>query len=534
MKKMRNILCLLLVAVLALSMCACGSKGGSDNATPKAVKPAEKDSGYVYDSVTMGTSVMPNFITGTTPAENDGACSLVFDEVFKIDANTKEVYSEILEDWHFEGENTLVMQLKDGIYFSNGDKATAEDVLYSYSSHVDRSSAYIYEFGILYDQCEIVDELTLKMQFESFYSAFFSSYTIYLYNKSWCESVGWESLEWQKPVGTGPYAVSEYKIDDRAVFTARDDYWNKENNPVVIREWVMKYYQDHSTMDMDLEAGNIAFCNISASEYERYTKGEAKGFEAFNISSGVNYFFLMGFLENDVWYNKDIREAFAIGIPWEEFGQSVLGVAYAKTDSCVPSDSSEYKSIGTYTYDLERAKELLKNAGYDENNKLKLHTVMMESPFFNKSCEAFEFYCSQMNVEFTFDLKDISATINDWMTPGAGVELGFYYDNFGSLDGQYIRGLDWAANRNGSTWTLIDDEYYDNLYMEVSHATDLETRVAKSQELQQYTYDEYLAIPFSEFTFQVGYLPSVFSPEQIKLTNMLANLANLSYASAWK
>jgi len=26
----------------------------------------------------------------------------------------------------------------------------------------------------------------------------------------------------------------------------------------------------------------------------------------------------------------------------------------------------------------------------------------------------------------------------------------------------------------------------------------------------------------------------VFSAEQIKLTNMLANLANLSYASAWK
>ena len=253
MKNMRKILCLLLVAVLVLSMCACGSKGGSDNATPKAVKPAEKDSGYVYDSVTMGTSVIPNFITGTTPAENDGACSLVFDEVFKLDANTKEVYSEILEDWHFEDENTLVMKLKDGVYFSNGDKATAEDVLYSYSSHVDRSSAYIYEFGILYDQCEIVDELTLKMKFESFYSAFFSSYTIYLYNKSWCESVGWESLEWQKPVGTGPYAVSEYKIDDRAVFTARDDYWNKENNPVAIREWVMKYYQDHSTMDMDLD-----------------------------------------------------------------------------------------------------------------------------------------------------------------------------------------------------------------------------------------------------------------------------------------
>ena len=356
-----------------------------------------------------------------------------------MDPVTKEVKSEILEDWHFEDETTLVMKLKDNVYFSNGDKATAEDVLFSYSSHVDRSSAYIWEFNILYDECEIVDELTLKMKFSTFYSAFFSSYIIYLYDKSWAESVGWDSLDWQKPVGTGPYVVSDYKIDDHATFTARDDYWNKDKDPVTIREWVLKYYKDNSTMEMDLEAGNIAMCQFTASEYERFQKDGGKGYDVLTGSAGVNHFFQMGFLENDCWYDKQLMTA----------------------------------------------------AGYSEEKPQEIHTVTMESPYFSKCCEAFEYYCNQMYVKFTFDLKDIAATINDWNTPGSGVECGFYYDNFGSQDGQYVRGLDWAANPNG---------------------------------------------PYSEMTFQVGYRTDVFGKAQMERAVMNSeywNLANMSYASAW-
>lgn len=537
MKKLKLMLCLLLVSAMVLSMCACGGDGNdSGTAVSKGATPAEEGSGYKFDSVTMGTTVMPNFITGCTPAENDGACSLVFDPVFKIDRETKEPYSNILEDWYFEDENTMIMKLKDGIYFSNGDKATAEDLLYSYSSHPERNSTYTAEFGILYDQCEVIDELTLSMKFEKFYSAFYSSYIIYLYDKSWCESVGWDSLEWQKPVGTGPYAVLEYKVDDSVTFVARDDYWNKDNDPVQIRQWVMKYYQDATTMEYDLEAGNIVMCQLSATAYERFLDEGGDGFDIYSGSNGVNYIFQMGFLENDCWYDENVRKAFAVGIPWAEFGEVVLGACYQEATSIVPSISPEYENVGTYEFNTEEAKKLLAEAGYDENNPLKVHTVMMSTPFYEKCCEAFEYYCSQIGVEFTYDLKDVSATINDWMTPGAGVELGFYYDNFGSVDAQYVRGLDWAANSNGSIWTYIDDEDYINLYNEVAYASDLETRIEKSKELQKMTYDEYLAIPFAEATFQVGYRTDVFSEEQMKLgvmNNEYYNLADMSYASAW-
>lgn len=559
MKTMRSIISLLLVLVMILALGACGGKKDTGdktetktdaaNQTESADKPAgdagslkcvtlaDEGSGYKYDSVTIGTTVWGNFITGVTPAENDGACSLVFDVVFKVDPDTKEVKSDILEDWHFEDDTTLVMKMKDGITFSNGDKATAEDLFYSYSSHVDRSSAYTAEYGILYDECEVVDELTLRMKFSQFYSAFFTSYIIYLYDKSWCEEVGWDSMDWYKPVGSGPYACTEYVSDDHMTFVARDDYWNKDNDPVLVRQWTIKYYGDASTLFMDLETGAVAMAGIgSTSDYERFLGESNPGYDIYNGSAGVCHVLMFGFTENECWYDKRVRDAIAYGVPWDEFGEIVLGVTYQPAESVVPHDSPEFKAVGTYTYDVEKAKSLLKEAGYDESNPLKLKTVMMESPYYRSCCEAFQFYCEQIGVEFTFELKDISATINDWMTPGAGCEIGFYFDNFGSVDGQLVRSIDWAANPYGSTWTYIDEETFDKMYLEVAYETDTAERIKKSQDVQQYNYDNTLCVPFADMTFQVGYRPEVFGMNQIKLGVMnkdYYNLSNMSYASAW-
>lgn len=338
-------------------------------------------------------------------------------------------------------------------------------------------------------------------------------------------------------MGSGPYACTEYVSDDHMTFVARDDYWNKENNPVKIRQWVLKYYTDPSTMFMDMEVGNIALCSMESTDYERFLKDGGNGFDVYTGSAGVVYSFLYGFKENEAWYNKSVRQAIAYGIPWDELGKVVLGVNYKKATGYVPDSSPEYVNVGSYEYNVEKAKALLAEAGYNEANPLQLHTVMMDAPFFSSCCEAFEFYCSELGVKFTYELKDISAAISDWMTPGAGCELGFYYDNFGSVQQMLIRSLDWAANPNGATWTFIDEATFDKMYLEVAYETDNAKRIEKSKATQQYLFDEFLAIPFSEATFQVAYRTDVFNIDQMKqgvMNTEYYNLTNMSVASAWK
>ena len=540
MKNMKRTIGILLAAIMVCGMtsaftaadAAASATGGSE----KGAVLAEEGSGYLYDTITIGMDYTGGFQTGVYPAECDAGCSLVFDLVFKINPNTKEVCSDILEDWYFEDETTLIMKMKDNIYFSNGEKATAEDLLYSYTSHVDRQSAYTAEYNIDYENSTCLDELTVSMKFTKFYSAFFSSYLIYLYDKSWCEEVGWDSTDWYSPIGSGAYTCTEYVPDDHMTFVARDDYWNKDADPVAVRQWIIKIYSDDATMTMDMEVGNLAFCSLGSTDYKRFLENGGSGYDVYSADAGVTINFDYGFLENDCWYDKNVRKAFAIGIPWEELAQVSLGASYKPATSMVTEASPEYTYIGSYEYDPETAKQLLAEAGYDESNPLTLHTIMMETPFYSSSCEAFQYYCSQLGVEFNYDLHDVSTAVMDWMTPGAGCDLGFYYDNFGSTQAMLVRTIDWANNPFGSTWTYIDDAHFGELYDKMAYATDDETRIETSKELQKYIYDEYLCVPYAELTYQMAYRTAIFTADQIKLAcanKEYYNLANISFASAW-
>ncbi len=534
---LRNICSMLLIAVMILTFAnVTASADEPREVTSPCVTLAEEGSGYVYDTVKMGTGIFGNFIPGTAPTETDNGCSLVFDVVFKVDPDTKELYSDILEDWYWEDESTLVMKMKDNIYFSNGENATAEDLLYTYSSHADRGSAYVTEVKINYDKTEIRDDYTLAMNFDAFYSGFYA-YKMYLIDKSWSESVGWDSLDWLTPVGSGPYAVTEYVMDDHITFTARDDYWNKDENPVKIREWYMKYYADSATMVMDMELGTIAMCAFTAVDYERFLKEGGDGYDVYAGPSGCCYIFQFGFLENDCWYDKNVREAFFYGIPWDEFGAVTLGTSYRPTHGFVPETSPEYIDVGSYTYDLDKAKELLKEAGYDESNPLKIHTVMMDVSFYSKTCEAFEYYCSQMGVEFTYDLKDIPACVMDWNTLGGGCEVGWNFNNLGSVTQQFVQSMTFAGSDAGAKWAFVDDDVFVDLYNSASAETNEEKRIELSKQAQQRLYDERLAIPYSECSYAVAYRTDVFTLDQLRagvMCNDYYNLTNISLATNWE
>lgn len=547
-----KVLSLILCFVMVLSLCACGSgksaekpatsdtPAASNDAKPgsasKCVTLAPEGSEYIYDSITMGTGVFGALQTVAAPVVNQAGCTLVYDNIFKVNTATKEIYSVILEDWYWEDDNTLIMKMKDGIYFSNGEKATAEDLIYSYICHKEVTSAALAEVQFDMEKTGVRDEFTAALCFTQYNTAFFT-YNVYLYCKSWAQSVGFESTEWQNPVGSGPYKVVEYVNDDHITFEAREDYWNKENDPVVIKQWVMKYYSDASTMAMDMEVGSIAMCAFTSTDYERFLNEGGEGYDVYAGDAGCVYTFAFGFLENECWYDKRVRQAFECGIPWDEFGEVTLGVIYEKATGFVPSTSPEYQELGGYTYDLEKAKSLLKEAGYDESNPLKLHTVMMDTPFYSKSCEALEYYCSQMGVEFTFELKDIPAAVVDWNTPGGGCELGFSYNNLGSPTQLFVRSLSYVATSDVCQWTFVDDEIFDNLYIECSKETDEAKRIELSKQAQQRLYDECLCIPYAICKYEVAYRPDALPSNIIQagvLSNEYYNLENMSVASAWK
>ncbi|MCL2463249.1 MAG: hypothetical protein FWF44_11330, partial [Defluviitaleaceae bacterium] len=108
MKKFRAILGSLLVLAMLFSLAACGGSPAANTNSPDANSPGSAAPGSpattgqpaAHDSITIGvSSYLGRFLAGLSPTESQIGCDAVFDSIFRIDMQTKQPFSDILESW---------------------------------------------------------------------------------------------------------------------------------------------------------------------------------------------------------------------------------------------------------------------------------------------------------------------------------------------------------------------------------------------------------------------------------------------------
>ena len=537
MKKIGKILCIILALVMTLALFACEKKQGENTASPSNSGGNNAGDPDKFVSLTIGVnSFLGRFLAGLSPSESLIACDGVFDSIWRIDPKTKNAISDVLSDWTWTDDTTLEMTMRENIIFSNGKNATAEDALFSYTNHLDRGSNYLNDMPFLFDECKVLDKYKLVFKFSEPYPNITNT-AIYLLDKEWSESVGWESMEWyENPIGSGPYKLTEYVSDDHMKLTAREDYWNKDAGPIYVDEWIIKYYPDASTMYMDLETGNIQLCNVGAQDYSRYVKEGGDGYKCTLVPAGVVTYFSFGYLNNEIWADKRIRDAIKYCADWNEIGQLIYGDQYVPATSMVPQASPQYMNPGKIEYNPEKAKELLAEAGYGPSNPLKLKTFMMDSNHYKVFCESFQSYAQKVNIECDIQYGDVSAAIAKWLDPAGGIDYGFLYNNMGSAPFNLYNGMYGANMREGVTFAYVDDPEFQRLMNSLAYTTDQNQVITNAKLLQQHIYDNTLLIPISEMQTSMGFRTDAFSEQQI-MDYIIAvdfyQIGRLGMASAW-
>ena len=565
MRKVRVVLCVILAMAMVFALFACnkadtpdnapaGNDGGSQTNAPagndggsQANAPGGNDSGGgapaassadIPKSITIGvTGSLGRFIHGSQPMSNWSACDAVYDRIFYIDGETNEVFSEVLEDFYYEDDNTLVLKLKQGVYFSNGEEATAEDLLFSFTNHIERSSVFVSRMGpVNWEQSSIVDDYTLVLKFDLPYPSVL--YTIqYLFDKSWADEVGWDSEEWYNPVGSGPYYAAEYVADDHITLRLRDDYWNKDHQDYAVEEWIIRYFPDASTMYMELERGTISWCEVAGVDYSRFLKeGSSEPVGVNKIDMGTLTYFGMGLLDNEYWRDIEVRRAFFYGVDWEEVGIAGWGDLFESSKSpLLPRNAPLYFEPGPYEFNPELAKQILADAGY-QPGQISFHFFMMDRPHYRDGLETIQYYCSQIGINVDIDFSDTTTVLTKWREIG-GSDGGFMMNIDGSPAYDPVAlGLLSFNNIDSTKWNYIPDETLWQMIADAVYCIDADTQRDLYNKLAQYLYDQVLIIPVSGYNVAVGYRTDVFTSEQItknSFTNQYLWLTNLGRASAW-
>ena len=563
MKKMKSILCIAMVLAMAFTLIACnkedkpdssespantdstgntestgntGNAGNEGNATDTGSGGQMGDPDE-YVAITIGVdSYLGRFLAGLTPAESWTGCDGVYDTVFRIDPATREPFSIILTDWGWEDDNTFVMTMRDDVYFSNGDNATAEDLIFSYFNHLERGSNYLNNFGLIWDECVTRDKYVAQFKFENPFPAFNLS-SFYLLDKAWSLQVGWDSEEWYRPVGSGPYYVDEWVSDSYMVLKSRgDDYWYKDEGPIYVDEYTIKYYPDSSMLYMALEVGEVDLAaNVIATDYGRFMSSGGTGYDLMLTPAGGVLFFCFSFNDTDLWYDETLREALAIGIKWDEVGQLAMEDFYIPAYSIASSISPDYVNTGAYEYNPDRAKELLAAAGYGPDNPLKISTVTMDVPMLRNGFEAFDFYAKQLGIDATIEFADVNAALSVWLAP-TGTDFGFWWSVGGSPAGEVRATINEAFDPGGVSYDYVPYEDFLEIFFRMAYSTDDSVRSAAAKEIQQYMYDHYIYIPTSETSFAYGWRTDKLSKSQIEKYVIAGNnvqISRLGLSSAW-
>jgi peptide/nickel transport system substrate-binding protein len=357
----------LLGLALALTACSTEVGGSSDRAAAgKSERPAYGDT-LVEAVIGDVSSLIPNI---TSDASSHEIGSLVYSGLIKSDRDLNPV-GDIAESWTFSPDCLrLSFRLKPNVTWHDGEPFTADDVVFTYRTMIDprTPTAYKEDFRAV-EAIEAVDPRTVAITYKKVHAKALRSWGMWMLPRHLLEPYVREGRlreapqNMQAPVGTGPYHFKQWRAGEKLVLTANPVFY--DGRPFISRV-VYRVIPSQATIFLELKARGVDTANLTALQFTRQSEYPAfkKNYQKFRYaSSGYTY---VGFnLKDPRFADRRVRQAFAHAIDKKQLIDGVLmGLGREATGPYKPGTWVYNPNVKRYPYDLERARQLLAEAGW--------------------------------------------------------------------------------------------------------------------------------------------------------------------------
>jgi peptide/nickel transport system substrate-binding protein len=265
---------------------------------------------------------------------------------------------------------TYTVKLKKGIKFHDGEDLTADDVVFTYSIPLSKEydgprKSY---FEAL-ESVEKIDDLTVKFHLNKVDAQFstvglsFGILPEHILKDVPVSKLGEHEFNTKKPVGSGPFRFVEWKDGEYVKLEAFDGYYQGRPHLDAI---TMKFIPDTNAMLTQLQNRDIDFwAGIPPSDMET-----VKSFQdeiGIKIEEGLSlsYTFFAGNLRNDLFKDKNVRQAITHAIDREMIVKEILeGYGEVAHVPESPLSWAYNPNVPKFEYDPEKAKQMLADAGW--------------------------------------------------------------------------------------------------------------------------------------------------------------------------
>ncbi|MGN1400063.1 MAG: ABC transporter substrate-binding protein [Bacillus sp. (in: firmicutes)] len=380
MKKRSMAFMFALLLALSTVLVACG--GNDEKGSDKEGGSSEGSGGTLVfgrggDAVELDPATV-------TDGESFRVTKNIFETLIEFKPDSTELQEGLATDWEASDDGlTYTLKLQEGVKFHDGTDFNAEAVVYNFErwNGGDKEKFYYYnsQFGDLITGVKAVDDLTVEITTSEPIAPFFKNLAMSPFaiaSPDGLEKHGAKFME--NPIGTGPFKFQEWKRNETITIVKNDDYW-KEGLPK-LDSVIYKVIPENSARVNALNAGEVDI--IEGLNYSDLPSIEDNAdLQVFKRPS-LNTAYLGLTSTRGPLKDKKVRQALNYAVDKESIIEAFYSGAAEPAINPMPPVVAGYNDeVKDYEYDPEKAKALLKEAGYEDGIEIELWAMPVTRPY---------------------------------------------------------------------------------------------------------------------------------------------------------
>jgi peptide/nickel transport system substrate-binding protein len=343
-------------------------------ATPEPV--AVSKGGTVIESSFADAEILNPILS--TDDSSDDIENFLFNALVDISPEDVSVIPDLAESWEVSDDNlTFTYYLRDDVTWHDGEPFTANDVKFTYDMILNEevNSPRRADLADLLtpEQIVVLDDYTIQFQLSQIDAAWMCSKDIYniipqhILGDLTPEEFNTAEFNTLAPIGTGPYMFREWVKDDHVALVKNPNYFLGEPNLDFI---YYKVVEDATVEFAQLQTGEVDYADVTAALWEEAQEQEHLDCRTFPQFGFSFYVYNLDPEKTPLFLDARTRQALLLALDRQAMVDSIVFGLADVAHSVVPPISWAHNPDNQpqWGYDVDRAKELLEEAGWKDED----------------------------------------------------------------------------------------------------------------------------------------------------------------------
>jgi peptide/nickel transport system substrate-binding protein len=483
----RALLAIAVISLLVLgNACAPSQPGSSTQPQPTAAAAQPKKGGTLL----IGQDFGPQHFDPhkSTAWANTNITESIYDGLLQWNQKETELLPNLATSWTISPDGLVyTFKIRQGVKFHNGRVMTTADVKFSLDRMRDAKSGSLLASNFaLVQSVDVVDGETVKVTLSK-PQATFLNFLTEVYPIVPPEAVA--ELE-QKPVGTGPFKLDKYVLNQSVRLVRNPDYWDKDKPYLDTVEF--KILGDEASKESALRSKSV---DMAWFRDPRQADALAKSVPGVLSAPGIPSRWI-GIRLNTCqkpFDSVEVRRALSLSADRKALIETVIPARFGGAIGTViaPADRFYVKAdaleLPNYKNDVAQAKSLLTKAGYADGITVDAYKVVAANQLDVDGAQVLKEQWAKAGIKVNIVPMEVAQIIDDWNKGnGKMIQVGGVWN--ADPDGQLYN---WFHSSTPTAKAYcINDPELDKLLDQGRTSTDLNARTEIYQNVQKRIADQ--------------------------------------------